>query len=54
MLNTHDGLVIQCPTEKVDLCAQLLEWAGHIEIPIGGQVCVIPMEVKIGDNWDEV
>lgn len=58
VLQVHDALVVQCPTELVEpvtaIIKEELEAPFVIQTPSGPRTMSIPSEVKVGDNWDVV
>lgn len=54
MLQIHDAFVIQVTRGYVDLWLPKIEEAFNIPILINGRELVIPIDVKVGDNWDDM
>ena len=54
LLNTHDGLVIQCKKEDAGEVLTALEEAGDVRLWIRGRECRLPIEIKVGENWGEI
>ena len=53
-LQVHDSIVVECRAEQVELVKQIVKEALERPIVIKGRPLVIPAEVKVGSNWDEV
>ena len=54
MLQVHDAFVLQCEKGYVDLWVEAIKEAFNIPINIKGRELVIPVEIKMGENWDEM
>ena len=54
LLQVHDSFVLQCKQSDVVEVKELLMEAFHIPITIKGRTFVIPYDVKIGINWEEL
>jgi len=56
LLTTHDEIVVQCKDNREDIegtIARIRE-AFNIPILVNGRELLIPIELKIGKNWDEM
>ncbi len=54
MLQNHDAFTIQCPRQEVEMWRGRIAEAFNIETIINGKKFVLPIDFKIGNNWDEV
>ena len=54
MLQIHDAFVIQVPSIDVGIWVGRIKVAFDIPILINGKELVIPIDIKVGSNWDEM
>lgn len=54
MLQNHDEFIIQCEHWCVDAVIVKIRRAFNIPIIIQGKRIVLPIDIKIGSNWDEM
>jgi len=56
MLQIHDAFVIQCTNHSSVIQARIgqIREAFNIPISICGRELVIPIEIKVGDNWEDM
>jgi DNA polymerase-1 len=54
MLQVHDAFVLQCPKGEVERCMNVVRSAFDIPVYVKGRVLKIPIEVKVGENWQEM
>ena len=53
-LQVHDAFVVECREDSVEDCIKEIRMCFDIPIPIKGRVCRIPIEIKVGRNWQEL
>ena len=53
-LHIHDQFVVQCETDKVEDCVEMMRLAFDIPIFVRGREMRIPIDVKVGENWQEM
>lgn len=53
-LHMHDALVVECNEEQIEEVKKIMKNAMEIPIEIRGKTLVIPVEFKVGRNWDEL
>lgn len=53
-LQVHDSFVTQCSRSEVEECIEMIRKAFDITIRINGRDVRIPVEFKVGNNWDEM
>jgi hypothetical protein len=54
MLQNHDAFVTQCDVDRKEDCVATIKEAFNIDIYINGKTLRIPIDMKIGKNWDEM
>lgn len=54
MLQTHDSFMFQCVRGEVGFHVEVLRKCFDIPLYINGRTFTIPIDVKVGDNWDEM
>jgi len=54
MLQVHDAFVVQTYKESVQSTVRRLKEAFNIPVYIGGKTLVIPVEMKMGENWQDM
>lgn len=54
VLQVHDSIVVQCSESQVEEVKAIVREALERPIVIMGRELVIPADVKVGSNWDEV
>lgn len=54
LLQVHDEFDIQYPPDELPTLLKLIHKACHIPITIHGRTFIIPHEVEIGDNWQDL
>lgn len=54
LLQVHDSILIQVPEGKVKEGAELLIKCLTVPIEIEGRVLTIPVDIKVGKNWEEL
>jgi len=51
LLQVHDEIVVQCPTEKVSETVEVIRKAICVPIIIHNRPLVVPLEFKTGETW---
>jgi len=54
LLQTHDGFLLQCPPEKAEEVKVLIKQCVEKPIMVNGKELIIPVKIKVGNNWGEV
>jgi DNA polymerase-1 len=54
MLQNHDAFLVQCDKDSIYDCITLIKQAFNIPIYIKGRTLTIPIDIKVGKNWDEM
>lgn len=54
LLQVHDSLLVQCAEDNVAQTVQMLKECMDRPIEINGKILRIPVDVKIGKNWEEM
>lgn len=54
MLQTHDDLIFECKKSQVEQVKWITKNAMEFPIMVNKKELVIPVEFKVGENWDEV
>lgn len=54
LLQVHDSLLVQAPTGEVDQVCRMLKECLTVPLEINGKILVIPVDVKIGQNWNDM
>jgi len=54
MLQVHDSFVAQCDKEKVNETLEIIREAFNLHTVIMGRTLTIPVDIKVGVNWDEM
>jgi len=54
VLQVHDSFVLQCLIEDVGKWYEWVEEAFDIPILVGGKELRIPIEIKVGKNWEDM
>ncbi|KKN45066.1 hypothetical protein LCGC14_0686910 [marine sediment metagenome] len=54
MLQVHDAFVLQCDKDEVEDWISDVKHVFDIPILINGRELVIPVDIKVGVNWDEM
>lgn len=54
LLQVHDSILVQTYPENVDSTAALIKSCLQIPVEICGKVLTIPVDFKIGNNWQEM
>lgn len=54
ILQVHDSLAIECPTERLAECAQAMQEAFKIPMDLPGGRCTIPLDLQQGPSWGEL
>ncbi len=54
LLQVHDSIVVQCEEEKIEETVRLVKKCMTRPVVINGKTIVIPTDIKIGKNWEEM
>jgi len=54
MLQVHDSLIVQCRPTHVAPVVRLLKECLERPIKIGERICKIPVDIKVGPNWQDL
>jgi len=53
MMDTHDGLIMSLPESEIANGIEVFLEAYNTEIKIGDHKMVIPIDITVGDNWED-
>jgi len=54
MLQIHDAYIIQCFPNEVDVWVERMQETFNIPVQIKGRTVIIPVEFKVGENWNDM